>query len=82
MTDVRRESFEAQTEKERSPKVLVLTWEMRSVRVSAEERSCLKGVCTVRKSELGWFQGNRDSRIQLKTFDINLVEHSETKSLI
>ena len=35
------------------PKVFVLTWGQPSIRVSAEERSCLEGVCTVRSSEKG-----------------------------
>ena len=43
--------FGAEQEKERSPKVLVLTWGMRSVRVSKEELSCLEDVYTVRRSE-------------------------------
>ena len=43
--------FGAEQEKERWPKVLVFTWGMQSVRVSAEERSCLEGVYTVRRSE-------------------------------
>ena len=43
--------FGAQKEKECWPNVLVLTWGMRSVRVSAEEQSRLEGVYTVRRSE-------------------------------
>ena len=37
------------------PKVLVLTWRIRSINLSAEEQSCLEGVSTMRK-------GQRDSQ--------------------
>ena len=36
--------FGAQQEKQRWPKGFVLTWGLRSIRVSAEEPSCLEGV--------------------------------------
>ena len=54
VTDFRRERKTVlwkTVREERWPKVLVRTWEMRSICLSAEERSCLEGVDTVRRSE-------------------------------
>ena len=54
MTGVRRERIPLLWNRVRErtlAKGLVLTWGKRSVRVSAEERSCLEGVYTVRRSE-------------------------------
>ena len=43
--------FGAQQEKQRSPKVFVLTWWILSTCVSALEQSCPEGVCTVRSEK-------------------------------
>ena len=52
MTDVRREIIPLEHSRRNLwSKVSVLTWGIRCISVSAEERSCLEGVYTVRRSE-------------------------------
>ena len=55
MTGVRKERipllWSTVREKELAESMCFLTWGVRTIRVSVEERSCLKGVYTVRKSE-------------------------------